>query len=273
MLRAAGVTGSAGELIECEAVNGLERFPKRRPPLPPSYQRIYAQHYRDNRMGRSRAAALVQRAESWMHRQVAADVVDHARTLEIGAGTLNHLPYEPPSPAYDIVEPLSDLYRDSPELGRIRHVYGDVADIAPGARYDRIISIATFEHICDLPALVACCATLLASGGQLRVAIPSEGTWLWTLGWRLTTGLEFRFRHHLDYGVLMRHEHVNTAKEIVGVLAHCFGEVRGRVFGLARRLSLYQFYECAGPRLDRCRALLPPMRPGRCPPDGRRPNP
>ena len=229
----------------------LTRFPKRRPPLPEPYARIYAQAYEANRRGATLASSVSQRMESWMHRQVAADVrgaVSVGATLEVGAGTLNHLRYEPGVATYDIVEPFRELYSGSLQLERVRRVYADIGDIAPETRYERIISVATLEHICELPQVVGAAAGLLAPQGCFRVAIPSEGSFLWRVGWGLTTGVEFRLRYGLDYGVLMRHEHVNTAREIEDVLRHFFADVRSRFFGLTRGLSFYQFFNCTAPR-------------------------
>ena len=230
----------------------LENFPKIRPALPPEFEAIYADHYKENRDGGSAASGIAQKLESWMHRKVAADSGPDRRTLEIGAGTLNHLPYEPDVKLYDIVEPFESLYSSSPLLSRISTIYQDISDIPLENRYDRIISIATFEHICDLPSVVARAGTLLASGGHLNVGIPSEGTILWKLGYSLTTGIEFRRRYGLDYEVLMRHEHVNSAAEIEEVLRYFFANVRRQVFGLIPSLSLYQFYRCSGPVLNNC---------------------
>ena len=189
-----------------------------------------------------------------MHRKVAADVSAgrETSTLEIGAGTLNHLPYEEHSAPYDIVEPFGFLFESSPSADRLRNVYDDISEIPKSTGYDRIISIAAFEHICSLPEVVAKCGMILNEGGCLRVAIPSEGTILWRLGYTLTTGLEFRRRYNLDYSVLMKHEHVNTAKEIELVLRHFFSEVGSNVFGIAKSLSFYQFYICRRPRLEIC---------------------
>ena len=238
----------------------LDRFPKRRSPLPPEFERIYAEHYKENRSGGSPASSLAQRMEAWLHHCVAADVKrdpDTPRaTLELGAGTLNQLKYEPQAGPYDVVEPFRSLFEDSPVLPRVRNVYADIADVPGDARYDRITAVATFEHICNLPEVVARAGLLLNAGGSLRISIPSEGTPLWTLGWKVTTGLEFRLRHGLDYGVLMRHEHVNTAKEIEAVLRHFFRDVRTSVFGVSRGLSLYQFHACTAPDTDACRAYL-----------------
>jgi SAM-dependent methyltransferase len=230
----------------------LAPFPKTRPPLSPRLQAIYARQYKENREGESTAASLSQRLEAWMHRQVAADVANGAvrATLELGAGTLNQLRHEQFTTPYDIVEPFAELYADSPERGRIRRAYADIAEAPAEASYDRITSIAALEHICDLPLVLARSAQLLAPGGGFRAAIPAEGGFLWRLGWSLTTGLEFRLRHGLDYGELMRHEHVNTAAEIEALVSALFAEVEIRSLGLGRQLSLYRFVAARRPRLD-----------------------
>jgi hypothetical protein len=236
----------------------FSQFPKQRIPLPPEYAAIYLQHYRNSREGKSKILGLAQRAERWMHRKVAQDVIQSSpkATLEIGAGNLNQLPYEPHSDPYDIVEPFRDLFESSPYLARVRNVYGDISKIPAANRYDRITSIAVLEHVANLPALVAHGALLLAEGGSFRVGVPSEGTILWRLGWQLTTALDFRARHGLDYKVLMRYEHLNTAREIEEVLRYFFSETRCSVFGLTRSLSFYQFFACSQPRLQRCQEYL-----------------
>lgn len=230
----------------------LKGFPKARPPLPAAYQAIYAAQYKENRSGETTAASLSQRLESWMHRCIAADVRDgRARpTLELGAGTLNQLPYEPEGAPYDVVEPFVALLEDAPNKARVRDVFADITDVPADRRYDRITSVAALEHICELPFVLARSARLLAPQGVFRAAIPAEGGLLWRLGWSFTTGLEFRLRHGLDYGVMMRHEHVNTAAEIEALTRRMFADVRVRSFGLGRQLSLYRFIEARAPRLD-----------------------
>lgn len=242
----------------------FDNFPKSRLPLPLDYQSIYEKHYKENREGASAASSLSQRLESWMHRKVAKDVRRNNKglaTLEIGAGTLNHLPYEPYAKPYDIVEPWSYLFEKSPFLGRVRKVYSGVEEIPLDSKYKRIISIAAFEHILNLPEVVARAGLLLDKYGQLRAAIPSEGTLLWKLGWKLTTGLEFRLRYALDYGMLMKHEHVNTSAEIEQILMFFFANVQCRFLGLHRKLSVYQFFICTSPNLDNCRSYLAQIGP------------
>lgn len=238
---------SPSEVRGTEAL--LRRFPKTRPPLPAAIQEIYARQYKENRSGESTAASLAQRLEGWMHRQVARDAGPGA-TLELGAGTLNQLPFEPEAGPYDIVEPFAALFEDSPCRRKVRDVFADIGEIPPARRYRRITSIAVLEHICDLPLALARSAQLLEPHGSFRAAIPAEGGLLWKLGWSLTTGLEFRLRHGLDYGRLMAHEHVNRADEIETLAEALFGKVRISSFGLGRQLSLYRFIEASDPRLD-----------------------
>lgn len=235
-------------------------FPKTRSVLPVEYERIYIEHYKLNREGGSAASGLAQLMERWMHRKVAEDAPtndsESCPTLEIGAGTLNHLPKEPFTSPYDIVEPFENLYRHSSELPRINEIFADISVIGSHNSYQRIISIATFEHVCNLPEVVAKCGLLLTRSGTLRVAIPSEGTVLWKLAWKASTGVEFRLRYGLDYGVLMNHEHVNAAEEIAEVLSYFFSKISISCFGLGPKYSLYQYYECSEPSIDRCEHYL-----------------
>lgn len=246
----------------------FSHFPKQRAPLPPEYAAIYLQHYRNSREGNSQILGLAQRMERWMHKKVAQDVIGSSpkSTLELGAGNLNQLPYEPRSRPYDIVEPFRELYESSPQLEQVRNVYPDIAEIPPENRYQRITSVAVLEHVENLPELVARSALLLEEGGSFRAGIPSEGTILWRLGWQLTTAVDFRARHGLDYKVLMQYEHVNTAAEIEEVLRYFFGVTQRSVFGLMRSLSFYQFFACSQPRLDRCLDYVQPSAaPGESP--------
>lgn len=226
--------------------NILDQFPKNRQPLPAAYQQVYQQHYQLNRQGRYVTTSVSQRLEAWMHRQVAADVRranSDLKTLEIGAGTLNHLPYEPGVSHYDVVEPFHELYRQSAQRPRVRQFFDDIDEVPIDEKYDRIISIATFEHITDLPKVVAAAVQRLRSGGCLRVAIPNEGTSWWRWGTRIT-GIEFQRRYGLDYQVLMKYEHVNEADEIEMVLKYHFPQCRCKVMGLNRKWAFYRYYEC-----------------------------
>jgi len=222
-------------------------FPKRRQPLPEAYSRIYVEWMRKNRMGLTQTTSFSTRLEQWMHRQVALDANRSERpeklvTLELGAGTGNHLFFEPHSAAYDVVEPMDELYQAVPP-SRIRHRFLDQNEIRGEGIYDRVISIAVLEHIEDLPTLLNQSYKLLRKGGWFRAGIPSEGGWLWRQAWRHTTSKTFHRLYGLEYATLMAYEHVNTAEEIRHEVENAFGNSQTRYFGLGHHLSLYQFVE------------------------------
>jgi hypothetical protein len=236
----------------------FDDFPKVRTPLPSRYEAIFKQHYLENRGGATPASAVAQALESWMHRMTAKDAVnsDPGATLEIGGGNLNHLSYEPRTKEYDVVEPSLFLYESAPARSRIRNFFVDLREVPTTARYQRIISIATFEHICDLPQVVARAGLLLAHDGALRVAIPNEGHRIWKWGMALTTGLEFRLRYGLDYRVINQYDHVNTAEEIDQILRYFFAEISHRTFGFGKSLSIYRVLVCRRPKVELCKALF-----------------
>jgi len=231
----------------------FKQFPKKRTNLPEQYEVIYNEHYRINREGKSTASSISQKMEQWLHKKVAADlnpVKNTLATLEIGAGTLNQLYYEDTAP-YDIIEPYKELYKNSLKLEKVRNTYDDISEITHLEKYDRITSIATFEHILNLPKVVAKTCELIKPKGCLRVSIPNEGTWLWKLGWMLTTGIEFRLRYKLKYSTLMNYEHVNTAFEIESILKYFYKEVKASTFGINKYIGFYRFFECKEPEVNK----------------------
>jgi hypothetical protein len=236
----------------------FEAYPKSRRELPAAYKAIYEKAYAENRKGETGATSLAQRMERWLHKAVSKDSSASKTTLELGAGTLNQLPYEPAAKIYDIVEPMAFLYEESPHRYRINEAFKALDDIPGSRRYDRITSCAVLEHVCDLPDLVARSALLLAPDGSFRASVPSEGGLLWTTAWKCTTGLEFRLRYRLDYGVLMSHEHVNTAAEIEDVVRFFFQRMAVRSLGVGRQFSFYRFIEASEPNLDRAQAWVRP---------------
>ncbi len=235
----------------------LASYPRQRPPLTADHARVYAEQYRLNREGLGLAESLAQRLEQWMHRQVASTSVSGGPILELGAGTLNHRKYEAREIHYDVVEPFSTLYEGRPEMSQITTFYTSVSDIPPTRKYRRILSIAVLEHMTDLPTDVAASAIRLDDDGVFQAGIPSEGGLLWWLGWRLSTGVSYFARTGLDYGVVMRHEHVNKASEILAIVSYLFEDIQWKRFPFpGLHFSFYTYLEAYRPRLDRCRLIL-----------------
>lgn len=231
----------------------LSNYPKSRPDLPLKYKQIHVEHYKDNRSAKEVIGKFVHLCESWMHIKVAEDIKymsSPPSTLEIGAGSLNHLAYENIMQVYDVVEPFIELYAQSNYKNRVRNFFEDIKEV--NGKYERIISIATFEHLQDLPRIVAQSGLLLKSEGCLRVAIPAEGNTTWKLAYTLSSGVSFYLKYKLNYEILMRYEHINNWKEIKAVLSYFFKDIKGKYCGLNQNLSIYHFYECSEPIVNRC---------------------
>lgn len=234
----------------------LRRFPKVRPPLPPRHAAFHETFYKAAREGGHAGASVALRLERWMHRR-AAEAPAGFPLLEIGAGTLNHVPFERARGVYDAVEPLEILYGGQAARTRLRALYHDIAEVPAGESYARIVSIATLEHVTDLPNLVARAALHLEADGEFRAGIPSEGGLLWYLAYTFGTGLTFRLKYGMSYSTFMRHEHVNTAEEIESVVALFFDRVAVRRFPLPfLNASVYSHLAAKGPRVEVARRYL-----------------
>ncbi len=235
----------------------LASYPRVRHGLPPELAAIYHDTYLSSREGRTVLYRITQMLEGWMHRRARRSAAPGQQVLELGAGTLNHLRWEPAAAVYDVVEPYKALYEGRPEATGVRKFYDDLRDVPIANRYERILSIATLEHVLDLPRLVAQAALRIAPDGKFLAGIPSEGGLLWGAAWRMSVGLSFRLRTGQNYGDLMRHEHVSGANEIVAVVSHFFDRCKVARFPTPLlHGSLYAFLECSGPRLDRCETHL-----------------
>jgi len=234
----------------------LRTYPRQRPPLSPEFEKVYLPVYLQSRDGATLAWKASQALEAWMHRKVARRS-GGGPVLELGAGTLNHLRFEPPTAAYDVVEPWPDLYKGREERGRVRAFYSDISEIPPATRYRHIISIASLEHIVDLPVCLARCGLMLEPGGGLSAGIPSEGGFLWGFSWRASVGLLFRLKTGMNYGELISHEHVNEAPEIIKLTRLFFRKVRVTRFPLPwHHASLYAFIQAEDPDRDLCGRYL-----------------
>lgn len=177
--------------------------------------------------------------------------------LEIGAGTLNHVAFEPEHIPYDIVEPFTALYIDHPLKSRLRHIYQNIRDVPEKSRYQRIFSIAALEHLTELPFCLAQSGCLLETDGIFQAGIPAEGGLLWGLAWRCSTGLAYRLRTGLDYKTLIRHEHINTAQEILALVRYFFKNVKVKFFPLPSfHFSVFLYIEATQPDAARCREYI-----------------
>ena len=221
----------------------LNRYPKKRIELNDEYKKIYKKHYMHNRSGEGIANMISQKMERWMHIKVSK--ISAMNILEIGAGNLNHVKYESNFSNYDIVEPFKELYENSPQKKNIRNIFKSLEQV--NKKYDKILSIATFEHILNLPKEINLCKKFLNKNGVLQIAVPCEGEMAFKLGWMLSTGIAFKLKHKLNYSKLMQYEHVNSLKEISVLLNNNFivsKFERSPLLLPIKNFSFYAYFEC-----------------------------
>ena len=243
-----------------------DTYPRNRPLLSEVNQRHYATEYERNRTGSGPIFALTSRMEAWMHRTIARrGQIDldsnQSPALELGAGGLNHVRFERGDFPYDALEPLDYLCSENEQFSRIRTLFssfGSLGDIENETAYARIFSTAVLEHLVDLPWVVAQSARLLASNGsKFQAGIPSEGGLAWGLAWRATTGVRYRLKTGGSYSNLMRHEHVNNAREIESIVSHFFEVVHVKRFPLQLfHGSIYTYVEASNPRTNNIEGFL-----------------
>lgn len=238
----------------------LSKYPKDRYVLNEKEKALYKQEYLGNRLGSTLFTKISQFLESWMHKQVAKSAKRNQDTLEIGAGTLNQIPYELESVIFnnfDVIEPQSYLFENAPNKQYLRRIFHDISEIPEDQTYDRIISIAVLEHLTDLPFIIAKSGLLLNNNGVFHHGIPNEGGLLWGMAWRFTTGLSYKLRTGCSYKNLMKHEHVNSAMEILSCLKLFFEKVEVKKFPTPfNHLSLYVCIRCENPKKALCREYL-----------------
>ena len=184
--------------------------------LPPKYQQIYEEFYLDYSNANNFFRKLSLLVERWYHIQAYKEMPTANSILEIGAGNLNHIKFEKNFKSYDVVEPKEFLLNSAEDKYKllIRNRYKDISEIPNNISYDKVIAIAVIEHIEELGYLLNEISKRLKEDGSFLVEIPAEGEFLWWLGWRLTTGIGFWLKYKLDYGIIMRYEHVNNVQKI-----------------------------------------------------------
>lgn len=210
--------------------------------LPKKYEKIYQEFYINYSQANTFFRKLSLFVEKWYHLKAFSSKSNPHSILELGAGNLNHVKFEKNFKLYDVIEPKEYLIKASDPLDRkkVTEIYRDIIEIPKNKLYDKIISIAVLEHIENLDFVLLKVADKLHPKGKFIVEIPAEGEFLWWLGWRITTGVGFWLKYNLDYGVIMRYEHINKASKIINSLKKYFKIINVQSFPFnIKNLRLY----------------------------------
>ncbi len=189
----------------------FNKFPKKRPPLPTKLKSIFNKLYLDNRK-----SFLSQLSERWLHLVIKERKIKK-KTLEIGAGTLNHLEFENLNKIYDIIEPKKFLFKENPKKKFVNKIYNNLRK-CKNSYYDRIISCAVLEHHTNLPEFLYLSSLKMKKKGYQSHSIPCEGYPTWNLTWYLISGIFFQIKYRYSFKYIMKHEHVNNLDEIIELI-------------------------------------------------------
>lgn len=205
----------------------MSDWPKVLPPLDEATRRIHDEFMHDW------LEALPQRygfADRFNHRYPVRRSGDFETTLEIGAGTGEHLRWERLTDAQRRGYVALELRENVAARFRERHpdvrlVVGDCQSrlaFDDGA-FDRILAIHVFEHLPDLPRAIDEAHRLVAKPrGRLHVVIPCEGGLAYTLARRVSAQRLFERRYGRPYRQFIEREHLSRPEEIVRELDRRF---------------------------------------------------
>ena len=235
----------------------LKKYPKKRTKLSLNLKKIFKNEYKANRENRINTFF-----EKWMHKNILSIKNNsNTKTLEIGAGTLNHLFYEnlKKNDLYDVIEPKKFLFQKNALRKKLNKVYSCITKV-PNKKYDRIISCATLEHLIDLPKFLTVSAFKLRNKHSFHShSIPCEGYLSWTIANRFISGFIFKLRTGCDYNELMEHEHVNDYDEIYKTIKFFYKKVNvnySNPLFSSPQSSFYANISFSKPKLDICKKYL-----------------
>ena len=196
----------------------IKKYPKKRGILPKPIKKIFDNLYLDNRQN-----FLSQLSERWLHISI-ENKTEKNKTLEIGAGTLNHLKYEI-NKHYDIIEPKKFLYQKSKYKKLINNSFKNINQ-TKNNYYDRIISCAVLEHVTNLPEYLYISSLKIKKNGYQQHSIPCEGYPMWNIVWFLFSGIIFRLKYGYSFKYIQKHEHVNNYDEIISLISFFYKKVK-----------------------------------------------
>mgnify|MGYP006107129771 FL=1 len=203
-----------------KALELIKKYPKRRPPLNKKLKKIFDFEYKKNRTN-----LLSQLSESWLHFSIKGREEGFYTSLEIGAGTLNHIPYEKiERKKYDVIEPKKFLYKNNKNKVLVNKFYNNL-NVVPNNNYDRIISCAVLEHLEDLPKYLYLSTKKLKKNGFQSHSIPCEGYPVWDIAWYLMSGISFKLRTGQNFKDVQKHEHINNYDEILSLINFFYKKV------------------------------------------------
>lgn len=162
-------------------------------------------------------------------------------TLEIGAGLGAHAAFEDLTHQdYFLMEYREDFCKElRKKFNPEKVVCGDIQKQLPfpAQKFDRVVAIHVLEHLPDLPKALVEIKRLMKHDGVFDIVLPCEGGLAYTLARKISAERMFRKRFKMDYGPIIKNEHVSTYQEIVTELKKHFRFQSSQYFPLLAPIS------------------------------------
>ena len=173
--------------------------------------------------------SFVMRASHRLTEKPLSSEMHFSRTIEIGAGTGEHIKYVKHS--FDQYL-LTDLDQEALNVAR-KKIHGDQKgrvdfEVQPAGElnypdnsFDRLIATHVLEHIYFPHLALKEWIRVLKDGGTLSILIPTDPGLAWRLG--RTLGPRRRaINQGIAYDYIMAREHVNACNNLIAILRHYF---------------------------------------------------
>jgi ubiquinone/menaquinone biosynthesis C-methylase UbiE len=195
----------------------------------PNYDEIvekWLANYDRSNYGRGLSAAVLKNTHALIEKPFGPSTI-FSQVLEVGAGTLAHLPFvlhqydryvasDFDQKVLDTVDRSSAL-KDKVELLKLDGRTLPFDD----STFDRLIATHVLEHMPDPHLVLAEWVRVVKPGGVISVLLPCDPGWLWRLGRNFGPRNQAE-NAGLPYDYYMAREHINSIFNLSQILAYHF---------------------------------------------------
>ena len=185
----------------------------------------WLKNYDQSNYGRGAAGFVLRNTHALLERPFGPDA-NFAEVLEIGAGTLAHLPFVRHRfsryIASDFDQVVVEAAKDEPLPAGVELLQLDGTSLPfEDDSFDRLIATHVLEHIPFPHLAIQEWVRVLRPGGVLSLILPCDPGWAWRLG-RCFGPRERAMRSGLPYDYYMAREHVNSIHNLANILRFHF---------------------------------------------------
>ncbi len=201
----------------------VEKWPKQRPKISETQQAIIDLHGTEWESSTSGNLGFL---EDFNHTYLANNCRMGGKTLEIGCGSGDQIPYE----VYDEYHALDiRLGHIKALLHKYSHVctkatVGDCEKKIPyrANTFDKVLAIHVLEHLLDLHEALREVHRVLKPNGEFGIIIPCEGGLVRKLACKFDVKRLEQRKFGIEYDCYLRYEHCNNVWEIIEELDELF---------------------------------------------------